>query len=433
MVPASMLAMNDLSVPASKVCDDASCAVVADVAALKADCITSTKWSSFDAFPNVSFTSCSSFNKDLCLRQAVHPSADDSYNFTSGASAECETPYEPSSMDDYVGYPFEDLETCPVGDFATIYGGWVSSKHADFFMGSTTGHTACIVDCKVQYGTATVSQNGSGAPTLEKHSFTKADSAFLSQRGSYTGLRTDWLSLYRASADDAYAKVSPFKFASRGFSNATLSPLTAYLLFPDEARDSNQRFSSTVFTNDTLRVARDLERAFDVATLLAFARVPGAASQQVTRTKRIQRWTYDERVLTILVIPMVATALVVCEHWRIHGNNVVIGYNPLEIARRADELLPSSAYAKVQDSKSSEYTSSTSRGAYAPLAIQQPPQEMVMESSDMRVLNTPVNEGSSFIRSSRNEQGDAWKPLSTTEAVCSGATGQICRRSSSDW
>lgn len=107
-----------------------------------------------------------------------------------------------------------------------------------------------------------------------------------------------------------------------------------------------------------------------MATLLAFARDLGAATVDVTNTQLIDTWTYDSRVLAILAAPLLATLLVLCKHWRVQSNDIVIGYDPLAIARRADDLLATSDHVKAFARESESHAYSTWRGAYSALVTQ---------------------------------------------------------------
>jgi hypothetical protein len=110
-----------------------------------------------------------------------------------------------------------------------------------------------------------------------------------------------------------------------------------------------------------------MEANFDMATLFAFARSPHAASVDITTTLERNIWTYDTSVLAILALPLLATVLVLCIGWKVQSDEVVIGYDPLEIARRADEVLMPSHGAMTQRSEGKNLRSSDSSGAYSAL------------------------------------------------------------------
>jgi hypothetical protein len=130
---------------------------------------------------------------------------------------------------------------------------------------------------------------------------------------------------------------SPFYSASVGGSDVTIDTLTAYLIQSEPVTD--QSALSAPCTNDTNRVARASERIFDTATLLAFVRTPEASTIGITNSPEIGIWTYDVKVLAILAAPLLATLLVLSRYWQVRSNYIVIGYDPLKIARRANDIL----------------------------------------------------------------------------------------------
>jgi hypothetical protein len=136
--------------------------------------------------------------------------------------------------------------------------------------------------------------------------------------------------------------------------------------------DGEDWFALQLGTNDTQRVARAMEANFDMATLFAFARAPHAALLEITTTLEDNIWTYDTAVLAILALPLLATNLVLCIGWKVQSAEVVIGYDPLEIARRADEVLTPSLGAMTQNSGGKDLRSSSSSGAYSALEARPP-------------------------------------------------------------
>jgi hypothetical protein len=46
--------------------------------------------------------------------------------------------------------------------------------------------------------------------------------------------------------------------------------------------------------------------------------------------------------LLVLVFPFLATIFVLSMHWNVQSGDVILGYSPVLIARRADEVLVSS-------------------------------------------------------------------------------------------
>jgi hypothetical protein len=325
MILAALVATNNLSVPATSHCTDASCSIKAYAAALQAECVTSQTW----GYPDQSVVkTCSAFGKQLCVDLAK---AYDAYNFTSGAAADCTSVPggvdKPSSLD------------CP-GDFTVIFGAW-PNYYGEFENDSYTRNT---VDCRVRYGTSTISQTGNSTPHIQHDSFTMSTSSLLAEDEA----ANFWQGSY-------HTPQSPFIFASVGDSDVVISEMEAYLIQagPDDS-------GSAPFTNDTNRVARALERSFDAATLLAFVRAPDASSLTITKFTETAIWTYDTKVLAILAAPLIATLLILSRYWKVQSDYIVIGYDPLKIARRAKEILaptiPSDQEYDISGSPSRIYT-----------------------------------------------------------------------------
>jgi hypothetical protein len=312
MILASLIAMNNLSVPASSYCSDASCSIETHAVALQDECITSQTW----GMPMDVTTTCSTFDDQLCVDLGTSsPFASDAYNFTSSAPTEC------STNASRFGVP-----ECPAAVFAVLFGAW-ANYYPVHDLGNL-GYTANTVDCRVLYGTCTIAQTSNSAPYIQRDSFTISTTSLADEDDPK--LIEWWQTKY--SRD-----ISPFRFASAGDYHDGISMMTAYLIqseLPNIPR-------SAPFTNDTNRVARALERTFDTATLLAFVRAPEASTIEITNSPEIAIWTYDVKVLAILAAPLLATLLVLSRYWKVQSNYIVIGYDPLKIARRANEILAS--------------------------------------------------------------------------------------------
>lgn len=107
-----------------------------------------------------------------------------------------------------------------------------------------------------------------------------------------------------------------------------------------------------------------------MATIFAFAQAPHAASIDLTETHEVSIWRYDTTVLAVLVLPLLATFLVLSIHWRVQSDEVVIGYDPLEIARHAEKVLAPSLRGMAQDSEGKDLGPMSSGGAYSTLEAQ---------------------------------------------------------------
>jgi hypothetical protein len=316
MIIASLAAMNSLGVPVTSYCTNTSCSVEAHAAAVQAECVTSQK----REFPEGFTTFCSTFGEELCVDLGTSsPFAWGAYNFTSGSGTQCTS--NPNT---------HEVLKCPAGDFAVIIGAWANFYQAvsNSEIENGAGYTANTVDCRVRYGTSTIVQTGVSTPYIQHDSFKISAISLAAEDEAYRAL--EWQSIYLTSR-------SPFTFASAGDDDIVFDVITASLIqseLPNIPR-------SAPFTNDTNRVARALERSFDTATLLAFVQTPEASTIVITNFSEIAIWTYDVKVLAILAAPLLATLLVLSRHWKVQSNYIVIGYDPLKIARRANEILAS--------------------------------------------------------------------------------------------
>ena len=89
-----------------------------------------------------------------------------------------------------------------------------------------------------------------------------------------------------------------------------------------------------------------------MSTLLAFSRSPYSSDLIITRSSSIPIYVYDRWVLAILLLPLIATILGTWGRWRITGQDIFVGYDPVEIARRGpvDEL-PAAAQIAQKSSR----------------------------------------------------------------------------------
>ncbi|KAM5345754.1 hypothetical protein ACJ41O_011615 [Fusarium nematophilum] len=204
------------------------------------------------------------------------------------------------------------------GLWARIYGVWVNSVE---FGDSNSEHRINIVDCVLTYGNVTVRQNGTSPPVLDRSSFSRATSSRRSQFG-YTDISGSVGSLNRIYAELGN---SPYDFSAAAVgtgSNTAYRQPMAYMLLGEDAIHGAER------------VARQIEDNFDMATLHAFARMPGSSEITYTiRRSEARVYVYDARVLLILLVPCVATVLGCWGRWKVAGEDVVVGYDPVGIAR----------------------------------------------------------------------------------------------------
>lgn len=170
---AAALASNDnLTLPVAPVCLDSStgrtndCRITARSAALFASCTPQTLPNT-DGMAHVgcgpasgaeSRNYCSTIVPDMCVNLTCGSPAVFA-NFRTGGDPPCWTPNDRTP-------PPPQCDSIP-GTWATIFGVWVSGL--EFGLGDTD--TVNLVDCTVQYGNVTLSQNGSSPPILDRASF----------------------------------------------------------------------------------------------------------------------------------------------------------------------------------------------------------------------------------------------------------------------
>jgi hypothetical protein len=216
------------------------------------------------------------------------------------------------------GTPINDcLQKGQNGMWGRLYGVWVTS--ADITANSS--HLINTVDCVIVDGNMTVTQNGSTPPTFDRDSFTLSDSTEVYQYG-YTANDGSVISLNRVYDE---LRTSPYDWtleaAGTGDNDIYGNPMAFYLL----GTDAN---------NDAETVARQIEVNFDVATLHAFARAPHSADLDFIYTDHVLVYVYDAKVLLILLVPLFATLCAAWGgRWRVAGDDVVVGYDPVGTAR----------------------------------------------------------------------------------------------------
>lgn len=358
MVLASIASMNNLSVPPASVCSGDGCRAAAYAAALQADCTFTSQvfddWNTFEkeyfGSSSATRTRCSAFGNQTCV-SLDHKNYSTLANFTSGPSNACSQVLR---------------RECPAGDFAVIYGIWISQDYEDSNP-PTKVHT---VDCSVSYGKVTIVQDGQSTPSLDRTSFAKSEATLprsetvprvLSNGTTRNSSKRTavwlWQNTYLRYDLDADESESPYTFHLGSGDLRIMDSLGRYLLVLPNITEG--------MTDDTAMVARKIEANFDAATLFAFSRAPEAASVHITHTDHVNIWSYDPRVLAILIPPLLATILILCTRWRIYSDNVVIGYNPIAIARRAEEILASLSTTSANSGKEPGWKPDHTRGDYA--------------------------------------------------------------------
>jgi hypothetical protein len=297
-ITAGFAYLSNLSAPASSVCTNSDCTVTALTASIHASCQTrSSAHAKMYASTLTNETYSSSINPDA----SVVFSSGSPYiyaNFTSWPSPSCEmsTPN-----------PF-----CTPGTFAVIFGAFVNNTNdprGPFYLNT--------IDCLLTFGTVNVVQKGGNTPTLNRSSF--------AQNASSVNIPNIIVPLHRIYVEAPYY-TSQYAFLGAtgtgdGADSLFENPLATLLLKPKANSSAEQ-------------VADRIEKIFEMATLMAFAKAPGAADLTITTTGSTVVYVYERSVLAILLIPLVATVLGMWGRSKITGNDVFVGYDPVEIAKR---------------------------------------------------------------------------------------------------
>lgn len=297
---ASVAEMANLTASILDVCGDDHCHITSITTAILAQCQHTTSPNpngiGLSSSDDKHYEYCGTLNPDMACVTLVSSRPFTYANFTSS--------YHPKCM--------PEAESCAPGVWSTLFGVWVNG--ADVSTNSTYDiHT---VNCQLTFGNVTVQQNGTNPPTLDRDSFVQAD-------WSYRGTG-NWFQLNRIYTEYG-PENSPYTFAGQavgtGSNSLYAEPVGYYLL----GEDAN---------NDGETVARQIERNFDRATLSAYARQANASDLTVTLSAETDLYVYRPRVLLILLISFLATLLCAWGRWAVGGDDVVITYMPIEIARR---------------------------------------------------------------------------------------------------
>jgi hypothetical protein len=207
MLVASLASMNNLSAPLADVCSPDNCLLEAEIAALFAECVTSSRaWS-----PGVEVR-CSAFGNETCINWIP----DTILNFMTSPSSACSK--RPSEDVLASGEPL-----CPPGDFPVIFGGWLSSNDSEEEDGRVfTACTKHTVDCRVSYGTVNIEYQYFG-PKLFRSSFIKFSTP-ISEQGSLASL---WQHGFLGYGGRKY---SPYTLAYTQSDFNAMAPLSRYLV-----------------------------------------------------------------------------------------------------------------------------------------------------------------------------------------------------------
>ncbi|ETN41251.1 uncharacterized protein HMPREF1541_03186 [Cyphellophora europaea CBS 101466] len=298
---AGVAEMANLTASILDVCGDDNCHLTSLTTAIKAECRSTTR-ANPDGIGLISGLSgsesypfCSTAMPDLCV--TLWTSSPNTYaNFSSY--------YHPDCL---------STGACAPGVWCSLFGVWVSGTDVT----RNSAHDIHAVECLLTFGNVTITQNGTNPPTLDRDSFVAADWSVREGEASFYQMNR----IYTESGSEN----SPYSFTGGavGTGDNTLyrNPIGYELLGTDANNGGEQ-------------VARQIERNFDRATLSAYAKQANASDLTVTRTTEEDLYVYQPKVLLVLVVPLLATLLGVWNRWSVGDEDRVVGYNPVEIARR---------------------------------------------------------------------------------------------------
>lgn len=311
---AALAAMRNLSAPIAPLCkaNDArsACFVSARAVSIRASC-----------------TGRSSNNPDKIGALSGLSNRNESSRFCAGEDTATELCVElvSSSPATYAAFASglpacssKNISDCSVqgmdGKWARIYGAFVNGVDVS----TDSDHRLHEVECDLTYGNITINQNGTSPPTLDRSSFEPCDAKEAYNYGGSNYSITQLNRIYTELGNSPYDW--ELKTTGTGSNTVYQTPLAFLLLGLDANYDA-----------DT--VARQIEANFEMATLHAFAKASNSSDLVFTRSKLHSVYVYDRIVLAILLVPLLATFLGTWMRWRTAGEDVMIGYDPIQIAR----------------------------------------------------------------------------------------------------
>ncbi|KAF3935248.1 hypothetical protein ABW19_dt0202693 [Dactylella cylindrospora] len=285
---AFLVSLNALNAPAATVCPDDLCSVNARMAGYQAECESSTI--NKLVYKPVSggyseATLCSSYSDEVCVRLIDgDPNIDASFTNLNASTAR-------------------------YGDFTTIFGAykynWASARTTITY----------LINCKVYYGWVNLTQTGQNPPEVVRSSFKIGKSDELVPFTNYLG---------RIYGDYDLRGQSSWNFTGGSY-GANGEILVKYPV--------GLALLGWKSNYDGPTVARRIERAWDVNNLFAFARAVNTTDLSKTIETRTPIYIYNQKVLLVLLVPLVATILGVWGRWYVLGDDMMPGYDPVRIAR----------------------------------------------------------------------------------------------------
>jgi len=287
---AFLASLRSLNAPAADVCSDDLCTVNARMVGYQASCTSASQPNPnrMGRYPIgdqdlASQTFCSAQQPDVCVDlQRGNPAT--AANFTNSM---------PAPADGY---------------FTTIFGAYLHD-----WSNINTVDTIYTVDCEVRFGFVNITQTGSNPPAVLRSSFQVVPSDELERNVNFLG---------RIYGGDM-ASQSPWVFLGGNYGAGGEQIMeypvgTALLGWRD--------------TFDGPTVASRIEHAWDMNNVFAFGRSSNIVDMATTIETRRTLYVYRKLVLLVLLIPAMATVLGVWGRWRVSGDDVMMGYDPVRIA-----------------------------------------------------------------------------------------------------
>ncbi|KAM0330859.1 hypothetical protein ACHAQA_003814 [Verticillium albo-atrum] len=309
---AALAAMRNLSAPVAPLCQNvdsrSTCSVSARAVSIRATCTGSSaanpnRIGTISGSSNDTERFCTGENTvgELCVELMTSSPA--TYSAFSSGPPACSS---------------ESLSDCPGGgiggQWGRVYGVWVNGVDIT----ADSENRINNVNCELTYGNITVRQNGTSPPVLDRASYTQATSTEAFQYGLTNASIVQLNRIYSELGNSPY----DWSLAAVGTgANTIYRTSVAFLLLGQDAN------------NDAETVARQIEANFEMATLHAFARGSNSSDLVFTRSHRSPAYVYEPIVLLILLVPLLATILGTWARWRVAGDNVTVGYDPIGIAR----------------------------------------------------------------------------------------------------